>query len=402
MQNKNIALVSHVNPFSSGSGQVERVFNTLIALAIEWDNITLYTTNEYKSDKRKIDYVTDLNKNLKIKYIVNKKPSLIVSIYFKIMPYLGFGKESNFSIPFIFGKIQNDLELHDAVLFEYWHLYKLSKKLRDKGVYTICDTHNILLNSYKEFICGKKLFPKLYKDFLINKYKKLEFEKALKNSFDLLIAINREEEILLNIEFPNQKVYYFPMGVKLDQYDIKTTVLTSQKNYTILYYGGLGSDRNSKACIQVVDALKDIKTINVKLKIIGSNPPLFLQKYVSENNDVTLLGYVQNLEQEFSDVDLAVIPFEGKYGFRSRLIELIHFGIPVLTTKDAVWGMGFTDCKDIILYENSLPKSIENALVDYNLRQNVMVNAKEKIEQEFTFEKTYLKFSTDLIEIINK
>ena len=178
--------------------------------------------------------------------------------------------------------------------------------------------------------------------------------------------------------------------------------MSSQKNYTILYYGGLGSERNSNACIQVVDTLKNIKGLNIKLKIIGSNPPLFLQKYVSGNNHVALQGYVQNLEQEFCDVDLAVIPFEGKYGFRSRLIELIHFGIPILTTKDAVWGMGFTNCKDIILYENNLPKSIESALIDYNLRQNVIVNAKKKIEQEFTFEKTYLKFSSDLIEIINK
>lgn len=402
MQDKNIALVSHVNPFSSGSGQVERVFNTLIALALVWDNITLYTTNEYKSDKRKIDYVTNLNKNLKIKYVENNKPSLIVSIYFKIMPYLGFGKESNFSIPFIFNKIQNELALYDVVLFEYWHLYKLSKKLREKGIYTICDTHNVLLNSYKQFITNKKWLPQIYKFFLINKYERLEFGMALKDSFDMLIAINKEEEKIFKIKFPKQKVYYFPMGIKLKECNLKNERLATKENYTILYYGGLGSERNLNACLEVIDALKSINSLSIKLKIIGSNPPIFLKKYVSRNDDVTLYGYVENLEHEFQDIDLAVIPFEGKYGFRSRLIEIIHFGIPILTTKDGVWGMGFTNSMDIILYENNLSKNIESALIDYNLRQNVIVNAKKKIEQEFTFEKTYLKFSSDLIEIINK
>ena len=61
-------------------------------------------------------------------------------------------------------------------------------------------------------------------------------------------------------------------------------------------------------------------------------------------------GYVEDLSSILSDVDLAVIPFEGKYGFRSRLIELMYYGIPVLTTEDAIWGMGFTPGIDIFIF----------------------------------------------------
>ena len=113
-----------------------------------------------------------------------------------------------------------------------------------------------------------------------------------------------------------------------------------------------------------------------------------------------MLGFVEDLSFAFQNIDLAVIPFEGKYGFRSRLIELMHYGIPVLTTNDAVWGMGFEHNLNIIIYKDDLPFAIKNSLNDYNLRNRVAVNAKKKIEEEFTFETTYQKFAFDLHKII--
>ena len=399
MQTKKIAIVSHVNPFSKGSGQVERVYNTMLALASEWNEISLYTLNENQSSPKKIENLKVINSGVKIIYLKNKKPNLLLAFLFKLLPYLGYGKDSNFSIPFLFNGIEKELENNfDVVLFEYWHLHKMAQRLKEKGLFIICDTHNILLNSYKEFVGLKLWIPNFYKRFLINRYEKLEFEVALKNSFNLLIAINKEEEEIFKKRYPKQLIYYFPMGIKLIPFLINEKKY--KKEFSILYYGGLSSERNYKAAIQVMDALSSIKEVDVSLKIIGSNPPVFLKEKVDKNSNVTLLGFVEDLSFAFQNIDLAVIPFEGKYGFRSRLIELMHFGIPVLTTNDAVWGMGFEHNVNIIIYKDNLPFAIKNSLNNYNLRNRVAVNAKKKIEEEFTFEKTYQKFAVDLSEII--
>lgn len=399
MQTKKIAIVSHVNPFSKGSGQVERVYNTLLALASEWNEITLYTLNENQSSPKKIENLKVINSAVKIIYLKNKKPNLLLAFLFKLLPYLGYGKDSNFSIPFLFNGIEKELENNfDVVLFEYWHLHKMAQRLKENGLFIICDTHNILLNSYKEFVGLKLWIPNFYKRFLINRYEKLEFEVALKNSFNLLIAINKEEEEIFKKRYPKQLIYYFPMGIKLIPFLINEKKY--KKEFSVLYYGGLSSERNYKAAIQVMDALSSIKEVDVSLKIIGSNPPVFLKEKVDKNSNVTLLGFVEDLSFAFQNIDLAVIPFEGKYGFRSRLIELMHFGIPVLTTNDAVWGMGFEHNVNIIIYKDNLPFAIKNSLNNYNLRNRVAVNAKKKIEEEFTFEKTYQKFAVDLSEII--
>lgn len=399
MQTKRIAIVSHVNPFSKGSGQIERVHNTLLALASEWNEITLYTLHENLSSPKKIENLKAINSGVKIIYLNDKKPNLLLAFLFKLLPYLGYGKDSNFSIPFLFNGIEKELENNfDVVLFEYWHLHKMAQRLKEKGLFIICDTHNILLNSYKEFVGLKLRIPNFYKRFLINRYEKLEFEVALKNSFNLLIAINKEEEEIFKKRYPKRLIYYFPMGIKLTPFLINEK--KNKKEFSILYYGGLSSERNYKAAIQVMDALSSIKEVDVSLKIIGSNPPVFLKEKADKNSNVTLLGFVEDLSFAFQNIDLAVIPFEGKYGFRSRLIELMHYGIPVLTTNDAVWGMGFEHNLNIIIYKDDLPFAIKNSLNDYNLRNRVAVNAKKKIEEEFTFETTYQKFAFDLHKII--
>lgn len=401
MQTKKIAIVSHVNPFSNGSGQVERVYNTLLALASEWNDITLFTLHEDKTTSDKIEVLKAINTSVKIIYLKNKKPNLILAFLFKILPYLGYGKDSNFIIPFLFNGIEKELEDNfDVVLFEYWHLHKMAKRLKEKGLFVICDTHNILLNSFKEFIAMKRWMPRFYRTFLINEYEKLEFEVALNNSFNLLIAINKEEDAIFKKCYPKQLIYYFPMGVKLKPFEVNKKEDT--KEFSLLFYGGLGSERNYKAAIQVIEAIHNIKDLVISLKIIGSNPPESLKEIVNQYANVTLLGYVEDISLEFQGIDLAVIPFEGKFGFRSRLIELMHFVIPVLTTNDAVWGMGFVDNFDIIIYEDNLSSAIQRTLNNYRLRNNVAIQAKKRVEEEFTFEATYQKFALDLHKIIEK
>lgn len=401
MQTKKIAIVSHVNPFSNGSGQVERVYNTLLALASEWNTITIYTLLEHKSSASKIETLKKINNEITIVYIKNRRPNIILRTLYKFLPYLGYGKDSNFSIPYLFNPIENELEhKFDVVLFEYWYLHKMAKRLKAKGLYVICDTHNILFNSYKEFIGKKSWMPIFYKTYLIEKYKKLEFEIALKDNFNLLLAINKKEELFFKKHFVKQEVYYFPMGIKFNPFDISTKIYSDKKEFVLLYYGGLGSERNYKAALTVINEIKKIKNLAIHLKIIGSNPPKFLEDIANKSSNITLLGFVEDLTSAFQDVDLAVIPFEGKYGFRSRIIELMHFGLPIITTYDSVWGMGFDDDKEVFIYSGNLDDKITNILKDSNLRKKIAFNAKQKVENEFSFEKTYLKFSKDLNKII--
>jgi Glycosyltransferase len=401
-----IAIVTHVNPFSSGSGQIQRVFNSLLAIAQDWEKVTVYTLHPEKSNPGKLQEVININTSVRVVYL--KPPAFlqVLKPVFYLLPYLGFGKSSNWILPVIFRQLDRTVFKNcDVVLFEYWHLYKLARKIRSGKTKVVCDTHNILLGSFKEYISGKKKLPRFYKTYLVNSYRRLEFKKALGPSFDALIAINKEEEAIYKNQLPGKEIFYCPMGVKLPGTSFLKTANGSKKIFTIVYYGGLGNPRNTNAALEVYKSVVGsgaFKTHHLNYKIIGSDPPKVLSDLAMKDPAVQVLGFVEDLAAALSDADLAVIPFEGKYGFRSRLIELMHFGVPVLTTRDAVWGMGFIEGTHLFIYEHgeNLGEKIIQLLDDAVKRNQIALNAKSFIESEFTFEATYLKLSRELKKMI--
>jgi glycosyltransferase involved in cell wall biosynthesis len=399
VKNKKVALVTHVNPFSKGSGQVQRVFNMVQALSADFD-VEIFTMNELISDKKRIQIIKDINPNIKIYYVKSSNASFLFSMIFQFLPFLGFGKKSNWVLPMIFRNLPlNYLNTFDLIIFEYWHLYKLAKKLRNNGKKVICDTHNILLGSYIEWISKKTYLPKFWRQYLIHRYTKFEFETALEIGFDELIAINHEEYKILKDKFPKKTIHYCPMGVKLtsNQY-------TTEKEYKgdkIVYYGGLGNPKNELDARKVIDLYRNLKLVyhDLTLKIIGSNPSKELLNYIDNDFNIVLTGYVEDLEFCLSDIDLAVIPFNGKYGFRSRLIELMYYNIPIITSSDAIWGMGFTNNKDIMIYSDLdlLESEVKSMIQDKFKLQKIAASAKEKVISEYSFEATYAAFSNKML-----
>ena len=80
----------------------------------------------------------------------------------------------------------------------------------------------------------------------------------------------------------------------------------------------------------------------------------------------------------------------------------MYYGIPVLTTEDAIWGMGFTPGVDIFIYHSheSLKDRIMKILNDEPGRKMISANAKLLVQKEFTFDATYRKLSRELKQLI--
>ena len=394
-----LLIYSSVNPFLEGSGQIQRVYNSLLALAKEWDNITLVTINKNSSKQNRIDEVLAINPFVKTVYLAYPFRLRILSQFFKILPYLGFGKLSNWELPVIFNQFKpNENETVDAVLFEYWHLYKLARKYKRQGIPVFCDTHNILLGSFKEYIAEQSYFPSFYKNYLIRRYENLEFNIALSLSFDVIIAINKEEEKVYTSKFPKKRILYAPMGITfpVKQHLIKSNA--SKKIHRFVYYGGLSNYRNVQAAIQVYTSLQAISGLDFTYTIVGSSPSTELIQLTAKDPRAKVTGFVEHLESVLQGHTLAIIPFEGKFGFRSRIIELMYYGIPVLTKEDGVWGMGFKNGIDILLFKTSeqLVNSIDQAIKDPKQLACIALQAQYKVEQEFSFEATYQKLAKEI------
>ncbi len=72
------------------------------------------------------------------------------------------------------------------------------------------------------------------------------------------------------------------------------------------------------------------------LKVVGPAPDDFAERWVSEH--VTFVGFVSDLAQELSSNDLGVVPVRFGTGVKTKSIDLLAAGLPIVSTTNGVRG----------------------------------------------------------------
>ncbi|MDZ4838518.1 MAG: glycosyltransferase [Bacteroidota bacterium] len=392
-----LLVITHVLPFPLSAGQNLRVHYSLLAAKEDFDiTILTFAKSENVDDvRRKLQTYCNIAIVLKSAYNVNNKIDKVINkISAKIYSDLTGLKESNYYISkkeFTLNRIKSALkgEHFDLVLFEYWHAWHLASYFKEQGSRTICDTNNILWQTYK--VQYDKNYPSFIKKYHFNNYKSIE-EKVW-SKFDAIIAINREEEsyIIRNVNV-NTKVFHIAMGI-----DISKWKYQDKKNaeLAIAYYGGLGTKHNVESAKMIFsDVLPSLRADypNLKYYIIGSNPPDSLIKLTESDKNAIVTGFVADLNETFHNTMIVLIPWVGTYGFRSRIIEVMASGTLVICSKDAISGMELEVDKGLKIA--STPVEFINKTLQVLKEGEASIQgkfAREQVENKFTFENTYVK-----------
>jgi polysaccharide biosynthesis protein PslH len=401
-----ILLISHVWPVPGTSGQEMRVFYMLKALRVEYK--VLFLT--YGSEQKKIDSEEAL-KGLCDELIVLSSV-YNASVLNKIMLKAAGGiysrftglKFSNFIIPWFelsakrVTKVLKD-KVFSAVVFEYWHAHPLTDIFKEKNIPVVLDMHNILWQTYKV----QNVEQRIKSEASFFKYKSHEEQVWLK--FDRLITINRVEHSYVQTKIGKKKVWYIPMGTDLNQWP---ALLKSQNEVPQLaYYGGLGRAHNQKDALSVYyNVMPEIwaKWPNSVLWIIGSKPPQTILDIGKKDARVNVTGFIDDVASVLGKMDLVLCPWEGTYGFRSRIVEIMATGTPVVTTNDAVNGMDLENAKGLFLSDNlsDWPALVDELLKSEDLITSMRVDARRQIEDNYSMDATYFKLPELIDSILNK
>lgn len=410
MEKLNILIISHVIPYPLSSGQQLRVFYTLIALR-KYFHITFLTSLPSKHKNYVIFQISNLVDKLLIidsKYsnnVVNKIFHQLVGRIYSLFTGLKFSN-------YIIGKVDyspkninlaTDINNYDCVFYEYWHAVDSTEIFHTKNIPCILDTHNILWQSYQKQLNLKKFIPPIINKNILRKYK--TFEENAWDQFDGIIAINSEEFNYIKNQLSSQKkIFSLPMGTDLSKWPHLYNPIKPQR---IVFYGGLGSIHNQ---ISAMDGYQFImpkiweKFPDVEYWIVGSNPPEKIKSIPTVDPRVRVTGFLDDPQTLLSTMSLMICPWSGTYGFRSRLIEIMALGVPIITNVEAIYGMELDENKGILLaddYDEFAEISIELLSKPQNLlKQSVL--ARNQIEEKFSFESTYLDFSYELFQFVNE
>ena len=392
-----ILFISHVFPFPATNGQRQRVYYMLRG-ASSFFHVSFLTYSPSPQEKKfenELNGVCDEVIWLKSKYQGTKISRAYYKFRAVVYSYLTGLKPSNYFI----GKLdftENNIaeavgnRTYDVVMYEYFHAWESVNFFKNKNIPVILDTHNILWQSYLSQYKSNNILPGFLKGYYFKLYKNAE--ERIWSFFDEVIAINSSEQKYIRSKVPSStNVPLICMGV-----DISSWPYSWQPANPIRlgYYGGLGSPGNEKSAIVCAkEIMPEIWKIfpEAELWLIGSNPREAVKNLESDKIHVT--GFVKDVATVINKISVMLCPWEGTFGFRSRIVEVMALGVPVVASNEAVDGMGMENGKGIFLtgaYSEIAAQTIR-LLKDKPALDEQSKLAREEIISKFSYESTYLE-----------
>lgn len=215
-----------------------------------------------------------------------------------------------------------------------------------------------------------------------NAIKKKELD--LSNEFDLTLVVSPVEKEVLLKEEP-----FLIVEILSNIHEIYAPENPFSRRKYLMFLGGFDHSPNIDAVKYFVNEIlqyirKEIP--DIKIYIVGSNPPEEIQLLKSENIKVT--GYVKDLKPYFENCRVFVAPLRYGAGVKGKIGEAMAHGVPVITTSVGAEGMNLENGENTFISDEP-ERFAENVLKVYKdniLWDKISGNSIKHVQKYYSFE----------------
>ena len=401
-QKPRLLVVSGVLPYPRTAGQEVRVYNTLVALRDLFD-ITLLTVCT-PGEMARVEQETALLVDRLIALPLITQRHNAARAWHKLAGALYSLVTGLKSSNYILGQVELSparLTAHcggpyDLILYEYWHTHASVRWFHQAGIPCVLDMHDVLWQAYDSQLANSAPgWTGPVRSRRVRAYRRRE--EAAWTEFDALIAISPGEAGYVRSLLPEKPVILAPMGIDLTRWPYSWSPTTPGR---VVFYGSLGGSLNRQCvfrCARQIMPLIWRDVPDAEFWIVGANPPPEVTDLQADSR-IHVTGFVPDVASVLATMRVVLCPWRGTYGFRSRLIEAMAVGTPVVATPDAVYGMEMVDGEGLLLAEQDgmLAEHCRILLQDGGLAQQVSSRARAQVEERFSFDATYGKLAQEL------
>lgn len=232
----------------------------------------------------------------------------------------------------------------------------------------------------------------------IIKKKILKSEIALLKQYERSIAINYNKTVfvadneahILNEELGIDKAIGIPLGVDVDYYGEFFGQL-EKTHHTIAFLGAMSVAHNEAGAIHFIKDILPLvqkKVPDVKFVIVGGGITEQLKKAAKENTSVFFTGRVEDVRIEVGKCQIFVCPLTFGSGIKTKNLEAMAMGVPVVTTTIGAENINAIDGRDWLIADDNqdFADKIVQVLTDTSLREKLTVNGCSYVRSNFTWE----------------
>jgi sugar transferase (PEP-CTERM/EpsH1 system associated) len=239
---------------------------------------------------------------------------------------------------------------------------------------------------------------------LIELEKLSRFERYICKRFHRVITVSeRDKKKLENLTgISNSTVV--PNGVDTDffyPYPDKTPGISND----IIFVGYMGHYPNEDGILYFYNQIFPFvrrEWPDIKLYVVGSSTRRIFELKTDKNVIVT--GFVKDVRQYLRKCAVFVVPLRLGGGIRSKILEAMAMGMPVISTSTGCNGIQVTPGENIIVADGAreFARQTIRLLKDKNLQEKLAKNGRALVEEKYGWQETIAQLDTVYADTINK
>ncbi|MFZ3137578.1 MAG: glycosyltransferase family 4 protein [Thermodesulfovibrionales bacterium] len=251
----------------------------------------------------------------------------------------------------------------------------------------VLNHHNIESDMMMRRMSNEHNFLKRF--FLRNECLKLQnYEKQFCPRYDMNLVVSDIDKQRLNEITGKVETTTIENGVNCEYF---AHYPRSDENDGLIFTGSLDWYPNADAmiffCEQVWPHLKKYYP-NISLTILGKNPSGHLRRIVSNDNNIHLIGHVQDVRPYVRKARIFVCPIRDGGGTRLKILDALSQGIPIVSTEIGCEGINLKHGEHV-LFANTpedFLKNISALLSDLTLANKLSEHGRRFVEEHYSFD----------------
>lgn len=389
----NILFLTNLLPYPLDNGGKIKTYTTLQALKNAGHKVDLVCFKEseasYSSEEKELSHICNNVHQVFQKLTTSENKSYMMKLAIKSL----FSELPLSTYKFISKDMEKHIEskkdtYFELIYFDHLPLYvyhKICKELWPNAK-VILDEHNCEATIMKRNAeTAHNPIKKTFMSYEASKVK--EFESKALLSADKSIILSKEDYKTLrsatgkDFDFSIIPIGVMDRGVKKER-ESKDDILN------ILFVGTLTWEPNNQGLIWFIDNVIPImerKKVKYHFYIVGKNPSEEVVEKTKANENITVTGYVDSVDDYYDCCDCMVVPLFIGSGQRVKLIEAFSKGMPAISTSIGAEGLEYINGETILIADekNDFMLSI-SSLTDKKKRKNIGKNARKIYDKYYS------------------
>ena len=254
----------------------------------------------------------------------------------------------------------------------------------------VSERHLLVQKFRREIGHGKNYINNIFKYFILR-----YIETLVVNSCRLMFTVSKHDQKYYHDRFKSNKINLLPWCTSIDNNYVEKSRKIKDGRINLLHLGSTNSIltySSLKYILKVLFKKLPSKILNnIQLTVVGNNPDApysnIIKKYAIPYKQVTFEGFKKNIEPLFETHDLQIVATQYASGIRTKIIESLAHGLPVMSSDIGARGLyGLKNKENILLFKNERDfTEIFNGIMNNSINLNsISTKARCLYEEEYS------------------